>query len=66
MRSGNLSHFHHPQIDLFVGDFLMTIEQLGQIDAVMIERISRPARTNAKPIYQHLISHWRACITITD
>lgn len=35
MQSGNLSHFHHPQIDLFVGDFFeLTIEQLGQIDAI--------------------------------
>ena len=35
MQSGNLSHFHHPQIDLCVGDFFeLTIEQLGQIDAI--------------------------------
>ena len=34
-RTGNLSHFHHPQIDLFVGDFFeLTVEQTGKIDAI--------------------------------
>jgi thiopurine S-methyltransferase len=35
MQSGELTHYQHPQIELFVGDFFqLTAQQLGDIDAV--------------------------------
>lgn len=57
MQSGNLSHFHHPQIDLFVGDFFeLTIEQLGQIDAIYDRAalVALPEQIRSQYI-QHLI-----------
>lgn len=57
MQSGNLSHFHHPQIDLFVGDFFeLTIEQLGQIDAIYDRAalVALPEQMRSQYI-QHLI-----------
>lgn len=34
-QSGELTHYQHPQIELFVGDFFqLTAQQLGDIDAV--------------------------------
>lgn len=34
-RIGNLTHYQHPQIDLFIGDFFeLTAQQLSHIDAV--------------------------------
>ena len=33
--NNNLIHYHHPQIDIFVGDFFdLTKEQLGKIDTI--------------------------------
>lgn len=35
MQSGELTHYQHPQIELFVGDFFqLTAQQLGDVDAV--------------------------------
>ena len=35
IQSGELTHYQHPQIELFVGDFFqLTAQQLGDIDAV--------------------------------
>ncbi|ESK57531.1 MAG: thiopurine S-methyltransferase [Moraxellaceae bacterium] len=34
-QSGELTHYQHPQIELFVGDFFqLTVKQLGDVDAV--------------------------------
>ena len=57
MQSGNLSHFHHPQIDLFVGDFFeLNIEQLGQIDAIYDRAalVALPEQMRSQYV-QHLI-----------
>ena len=35
IQSGELTHYQHPQIELFVGDFFqLTAQQLGDVDAV--------------------------------
>ena len=53
----NLIHYHHPQIDIFVGDFFdLNKEQLGQVDAIFDRAALIALPDDMRQTYvQHLI-----------